>query len=188
MEVNLTEIADKVKTGAQELLQVAKLEPGDIFVLGCSTSEIQGDRIGKNSNLKIGQAVIRTLLSVLKPLKIQLAVQGCEHLNRALVVEKQVAKQHDLEVVTVYPALHAGGAAQVAAFEYFDDPVEVEHIVAQAGMDIGDTSIGMHIKFVQIPVRTSVKEIGAAHTTYLRSRPKLIGGQRAKYQWEDPAK
>lgn len=188
LEVRLDELEKKVITGASELLQAAQLEAGDIFVLGCSTSEIQGDRIGKNSNLEIGQTVIKALLSLLKPQQIQLAVQGCEHLNRALVVEKKVAKANNLEIVSVYPALHAGGAAQVAAFEYFEEPVEVEHIIAQAGMDIGDTSIGMQVKFVQIPVRTSIKEIGAAHTTYLRSRPKLIGGQRAKYQWEDPAK
>ena len=99
------------------------------------------------------------------------------------MVEKAVAKENQLEIVTVYPSLHAGGAGQIAAFEQFTDPVEVEHITAKAGMDIGDTSIGMHVKFVQIPVRTSVKEVGAAHTTYLRSRPKLIGGKRAKYEW-----
>ena len=113
-----------------------------------------------------------------------MAVQGCEHLNRALVVERSVAKARHFEQVTVFPSLHAGGAGQIAAFEKFKDPVEVEHITAEAGMDIGDTSIGMHVKFVQVPVRTSVKQIGLAHTTYLRYRPKLIGGARAKYTWD----
>ncbi|KRM95833.1 YwlG protein [Liquorilactobacillus aquaticus DSM 21051] len=186
MVEDLNDIATHVKQGLTELLKVADLDPEDIVVLGCSTSEIQGEKIGKNSNLAIGRTVIKTALSVLKPLKLHLAVQGCEHLNRALIIERTVAKQHGFEQVTVYPSLHAGGAAQVAAFEAFDKPVEIEHVIAQAGMDIGDTSIGMHVKFVQIPVRTSIKEIGGAHTTFLRSRPKLIGGQRAQYEWHAP--
>jgi len=184
MTLSLEEIKRQVQTGLKELLATANLQAGDTFVLGCSTSEIQGEHIGKDSNIEIGRTVIAALLEILKPLEINLAVQGCEHLNRALVVEKSLAKKQQLEIVTVYPSLHAGGAAQIAAFEQFLEPVEVEHITAQAGMDIGDTSIGMHVKFVQIPVRTSIKEVGAAHTTYLRSRPKLIGGQRAKYQWD----
>ncbi|MFT8461082.1 TIGR01440 family protein [Liquorilactobacillus ghanensis] len=186
MNIDLNLLAAQVKEGAIELLNAAQLDAGDLFVLGCSTSEIQGDHIGKNSNLAIGRTIIKTLLPLLKEQQLHLAVQGCEHLNRALVVEKEVAKAAGFEIVTVFPSLHAGGATQMAAFENFEHPVEVEHIVAQAGMDIGDTSIGMHVKFVQIPVRTSIKEIGAAHVTYLRSRPKLIGGQRAQYEWKAP--
>ncbi|MCP0887755.1 TIGR01440 family protein [Ligilactobacillus sp. WILCCON 0076] len=184
MTLTLEKIEQQTNSGLNELLSQTTLEPDSLFVLGCSTSEIQGEHIGKHSNIDIGRTVIQTILKTLAPLKINLAVQGCEHLNRALVVEKKVAQKLNLEVVSVYPSLHAGGAAQVAAFEQFENPVEVEHIVAQAGMDIGDTSIGMHVKYVQIPVRTSIKEIGAAHTTFLRSRPKLIGGQRAKYSWD----
>ena len=165
MTLDLEKIKNQVQTGLKELLAQANLEAGDIFVLGCSTSEIQGEHIGKDSNIEVGRTVIAALLEILRPLQINLAVQGCEHLNRALVVEKAVAKENQLEIVTVYPSLHAGGAGQIAAFEQFTDPVEVEHITAKAGMDIGDTSIGMHVKFVQIPVRTSIKEVGAAHTT-----------------------
>lgn len=174
----------EVHTGLTELLKEAKLEKGDLFVVGLSTSEVQGQHIGKDSDIEIGRAIIKEIISVLRPLSIHLAVQGCEHLNRALVVERDVAKKFGLEIVTVYPQIHAGGAGQIAAFENFEDPVEVEHLQAKAGMDIGDTSIGMQVKFVQIPVRTSVKEVGKAHTTYLRSRPKLIGGARAKYTWD----
>ncbi len=174
----------EVHTGLTELLKEAKLEKGDLFVVGLSTSEVQGQHIGKDSDIEIGRAIIKEIISVLRPLGIHLAVQGCEHLNRALVVERDVAKKFGLEIVTVYPQIHAGGAGQIAAFENFEDPVEVEHLQAKAGMDIGDTSIGMQVKFVQIPVRTSVKEVGKAHTTYLRSRPKLIGGARAKYTWD----
>ncbi len=174
----------EVHTGLTELLKEAKLENGDLFVVGLSTSEVQGQHIGKDSDIEIGRTIIKEIISVLRPLGIHLAVQGCEHLNRALVVERDVAKKFGLEIVTVYPQIHAGGAGQIAAFENFEDPVEVEHLQAKAGMDIGDTSIGMQVKFVQIPVRTSVKEVGKAHTTYLRSRPKLIGGARAKYTWD----
>ncbi|MFS1014447.1 TIGR01440 family protein, partial [Enterococcus casseliflavus] len=109
------------------------------------------------------------------------AVQGCEHLNRALVVERELAIQKDLEIVNVLPSLHAGGSGQLAAFKYMKDPVEVEFITAQAGVDIGDTAIGMHIKHVQVPVRPILREIGKAHVTALASRPKLIGGARAAY-------
>lgn len=184
-ENDLNKIAQQIKTSMTEFLAQTTLEPNDIFVLGCSTSEIQGQQIGKHSNLEIGRTVVKTLRSILDPLGVHLAVQGCEHLNRALVIEKRVAKDHDLEIVTVVPTLHAGGAAQVAAFEQFNEPVEVEHLVAKAGMDIGDTAIGMHVRFVQIPVRTSITEIGEAHVTFLNSRPKLIGGERARYRLED---
>ena len=184
-DTTLEKIASQLKQGMTEFLAQTDLTKNDLFVLGCSTSEVQGKKIGKYSNLEIGRIIVKTLREILDPLGVHLAVQGCEHLNRALVVEKQVALDHDLEIVSVVPSLHAGGAAQVAAFEQFKEPVEVEHVVAKAGIDIGDTAIGMHVKFVQIPVRTSVKEIGDAHVTYLSSRPKLIGGERAIYKFEN---
>ncbi|MBF8808038.1 MAG: TIGR01440 family protein [Enterococcus lacertideformus] len=174
LKQELTEIVNDVLT--QE-----HLESGDLFVLGCSTSEIVGGHIGKNSSAEVGQWVVKTLREILDPLGISLAVQGCEHLNRALVVEHCVAKSKQFEIVSVVPALHAGGACSVAAFEQFDAPVEVEHVVAQAGIDIGDTSIGMHIKHVQVPVRPKNQTLGNAHVTALRSRPKYIGGSRATY-------
>lgn len=182
---DLTTIALQTRQAVNELLEQTSLKVGDIFVLGCSSSEILGQKIGKHSNLEIGQTIIQTLREILQPKGIFLAVQGCEHLNRALVVERSCASKYNLEIVSVCPSLDAGGAAQVAAFQQFNDPVEVEHIVANAGMDIGDTCIGMHIKFVQIPVRTSIQTIGQAHTTYLSSRPKLIGGPRAKYTFDN---
>lgn len=184
MKLDLAEISKQTKQGLTELLDQANLKKGDLFVLGMSTSEIQGRHIGKHPSLNIAHTVVNTIVHELRPLGIHLAVQGCEHLNRALVVERSVAESKGFEIVTVFPQVHAGGSGQIAAFQAFHDPVEVEHIVAQAGMDIGDTSIGMHVKFVQIPVRTSITEIGDAHTTYLRTRPKLIGGARAKYEWD----
>lgn len=181
MEIYTEEISRLVSKAAEDLLAAANLEKGDILVLGCSSSEICGGRIGKASNEEVGQVVVKTLLDLLNPLGIYLAVQGCEHINRALVIEKAAAKQYGFETVTVIPALHAGGACAVAAYQMAQDPVVIEHVTAKAGIDIGDTFIGMHVKHVQIPVRLPVKEIGGAHVTYLRSRPKLIGGERAKY-------
>ncbi|MDE7039992.1 MAG: TIGR01440 family protein [Limosilactobacillus sp.] len=182
--INLDKIKEQTATGLTELLDQAQLEKDDLVVLGLSTSEVHGGIIGKDSNIEIARAIVSTVVNILRKHHLHLAVQGCEHLNRALVVERSVAKEHGFEQVTVFPSLHAGGAGQIAAFESFSDPIEVEHITAEAGMDIGDTSIGMHVKFVQVPVRTSIKQVGLAHTTYLRNRPKLIGGARAKYEWD----
>lgn len=182
--INLDKIKEQTATGLTELLDQAQLEKDDLVVLGLSTSEVHGGMIGKDSNIEIARAIVSTVVNILRKHQLHLAVQGCEHLNRALVVERSVAKKRGFEQVTVFPSLHAGGAGQIAAFENFNDPIEVEHITAEAGMDIGDTSIGMHVKFVQVPVRTSIKQIGLAHTTYLRNRPKLIGGARTKYEWD----
>ncbi|MEQ3445338.1 TIGR01440 family protein [Enterococcus cecorum] len=176
------QLIHELTTITHEVLAKAQLKAGDIFVLGCSTSEIAGGVIGKNSSQEIGEWVVETLLAILSEQQIFLAVQGCEHLNRALVVERAAQERYNLEEVAVVPQLHAGGACSVAAFRYFNEPVEVEHLVAKAGIDLGDTSIGMHIKHVQVPIRPSIRELGGAHVTALYSRPKYIGGPRAKYE------
>lgn len=170
-----------LQTIVNEVITTANVKENELFVLGCSTSEVVGGLIGKNSSQETGQLIVQAVLAVLKPKGIRLAVQGCEHLNRALVVERSTAERYQLDEVAVVPALHAGGACSVAAFQLFDDPVEVEHIVAKAGIDIGDTAIGMHIKHVQIPIRPSIQTLGGAHVTALGSRPKYIGGPRAMY-------
>ncbi|EGP5041679.1 TIGR01440 family protein [Enterococcus faecium] len=181
MKLSEKELKDQLTEIVNDILAEAHLKKGDLFVLGCSTSEVVGGHIGKNSSAEVGQWIIRTLKELLDPKEIALAVQGCEHLNRALVVERTVAEAKNFEIVSVVPALHAGGACSVAAFDQFNDPVEVEHVVGQVGIDIGDTSIGMHIKHVQVPVRPRLKTLGQAHVTALRSRPKYIGGPRANY-------
>ena len=181
MKLSEKELKDQLTEIVNDILAEAHLKKGDLFVLGCSTSEVVGGHIGKNSSAEVGQWIIRTLKELLDPKEIALAVQGCEHLNRALVVERTVAEAKNFEIVSVVPALHAGGACSVAAFDQFNDPVEVEHVVGQAGIDIGDTSIGMHIKHVQVPVRPRLKTLGQAHVTALRSRPKYIGGPRANH-------
>lgn len=179
--MDLAKIGAETRQIVLDVLDKAALIEGDIFVLGLSSSEVVGGHIGQNSSLEVGQVIVKTILDILEEKGIFLAVQGCEHLNRALVVERALANKKDLEVVNVLPTLHAGGSGQLAAFQYMKNPVEVEFIVARAGLDIGDTSIGMHVKHVQIPIRPILKELGAAHVTALASRPKLIGGARAAY-------
>lgn len=183
--IDLENIKKTLTTAINEYFDQVTLPTNGLFVLGFSSSEVMGDWMGQNSNQEVGEVIINTLLPLLTQHHVNLAVQGCQHLNRALLVEREVADRRGYEIVSVVPQLHAGGAGQVAAYKAFKDPVEVEHIVAEGGMDIGDTQIGMHVKFVQIPVKTSVKEIGAAHTTFLTSRPKLIGGKRAIYSWPE---
>lgn len=181
IDVTIEQVRAEVRDVATELLDVAGLRSGELVVLGCSTSEIQGLHIGRHSSEHLGKVVVDALLPLLRERGLALAVQGCEHINRALVVERSVAEQRGFEIVTVVPALGAGGATALAAYQQAEDPVMVEHVLAAAGIDIGDTAIGMHVKFVQIPVRTTVGSVGRAHVTCLRSRPKLIGGERARY-------
>ncbi|MGK0551982.1 TIGR01440 family protein [Enterococcus faecalis] len=181
MEVTEQKIKEQVTTIAEEVIANGNVHKGDIFVLGCTTSEVVGGTIGKNSSVEVGQWIVSALKETLDSHGIFLAVQGCEHINRALAMERSVAQAKGFEIVSVVPQLHAGGSCSVAAFQLFEDPVEVEHITAQAGFDIGDTSIGMHVKHVQVPLRPSIKAIGAAHVTALYARPKYIGGPRAHY-------
>ena len=183
--MELEKLREDTRQLVEEVVEKSGLKSGDIFVLGLSTSEVAGERIGQASSLEIGEIIVSTMLEVLVSRQLYLAVQGCEHLNRALVVERELAEAKDLEIVSVLPSLHAGGAGQMAAFRYMKDPVEVEFIRAHAGIDIGDTAIGMHVRHVQVPIRSEKRELGAAHVTALASRPKLIGGARANYP-EDP--
>ena len=165
----------------EELLAVLDYPENSIFLMGCSSSEVLGKTIGKATNADIGEAVVTVVMKLIKGKKFALAVQCCEHLNRAIVLERNVAEKHGLEVVSVVPSRQAGGACSVAAFRLMEDPVVTEQVTAVAGIDIGDTFIGMHIKRVLVPVRLSAKEIGMAHVTAAKSRPRLIGGERAEY-------
>lgn len=186
--MDLTTLAQETRALIIEILEKSAVQAGQIFVLGLSSSEVLGGHIGQDSNIEIGETIVSTILAETEKRGIFLAVQGCEHLNRPLVVERELALQKDLEIVNVLPSLHAGGSGQLAAFKFMKDPVEVEFITAQAGLDIGDTAIGMHIKHVQVPIRPAKRELGGAHVTALASRPKLIGGARALYQTDDTCK
>ncbi|MDO5738372.1 MAG: TIGR01440 family protein [Eubacteriales bacterium] len=167
---------------AEELIRKSQVARGEVFVLGLSTSEVKGENIGTAGSMVIGRGIVSAVHEVCRKYGLFLAVQGCEHINRALVVERALLqKDHRLVEVTVQPSLKAGGAAATAAFETFIDPACVEHIHAKIGMDVGDTEIGMHVQHVQVPVRLNVWKIGVARVTALNSRPKLIGGERSIY-------
>jgi len=183
--LNLGEVKEQVRDAVKGLLEVAKLRPGQILVLGCSTSEIQGKRIGSTGNTDVAAAVLDGVHEALKGTGVQLAVQCCEHLNRALVVERDTQEKYNLTEVTVLPVPNAGGATAATALKRFSDPVLVESIQAHAGIDIGDTFIGMHLRPVAVPVRLPIRSIGDAHLTAARTRPKLIGGKRAIYAWDE---
>lgn len=165
-----------------ELLDAAKLLPGDIFVVGCSSSEIVGHKIGTDSNEEVAAAVFEGIYPQLKERGIFLAVQCCEHLNRAIILEEEAAEAYGFDPVNVVPHKKAGGSFATKAYHEMEAAVAVEEIhCAKAGMDIGDTLIGMHMAKVCVPVRVSVKEIGKAHLVCARTRPKFIGGSRALY-------
>lgn len=181
MHHNLPQVTEQTCQAFQELLSQAKLEPGHILVIGCSTSEVRGKKIGASSSLQVAQAILAGVLPYVREHQLFLAVQGCEHINRALAVEKACARENNLEIVSVVPHLGAGGGMVTAAFQAMDDPVMVESIRAHAGMDIGDTFIGMHLKRVVVPVRSTILRIGEAHLTMARTRPMLVGGERARY-------
>ncbi|MDO4617587.1 MAG: TIGR01440 family protein [Lachnospiraceae bacterium] len=166
---------------AVELLKIAKVEPGDLLIVGCSTSEVAGSMIGSASRPELAEDVFMGIWTAAKEAGVYLAAQCCEHLNRAVIIEKELARKRGLDIVNVIPQPKAGGSFATKAYEHFHQPVAVEHIKAEAGMDVGDTLIGMHMKEVAVPVRLSVDRIGEAHLVCARTRPKYIGGERAHY-------
>ncbi len=176
-------IRNQSAAAAQEVCEAAGLKEGDLFVVGCSSSEVIGDRIGSNSSLETAEAVFEGIYEVLNRRGIYLAAQCCEHLNRALIVERGACEKFGLEEVNVIPQPKAGGSFGTTAYRRFKDPVAVEslHQKASAGMDVGCTLIGMHIKPVVVPLRISVPRIGEAVLVCARRRPKFVGGQRAVY-------
>ena len=175
------EITGQARQAVTELLERARLEPGDIFVVGCSSSEVGGHRIGSDSSPEVAQAILDGIYPILKEKGIYLAAQCCEHLNRAIVLEKEAARAYGLAPVNVVPQPKAGGSFATAAYKAFSHPVMVEHVKAAAGIDIGGTLIGMHLREVAVPTRLSIKQIGEANIICARTRPKFIGGQRAHY-------
>jgi uncharacterized protein (TIGR01440 family) len=183
--LDLAAVRAEVIQAVTGLLEVARLKPGQILVLGCSTSEVQGKRIGSAGNTDVAAAVLDGVEEALKGTGVRLAVQCCEHLNRCLVVERDTQEKYNLSEVTVLPVPHAGGATAATAMERFRDPAVVESIQAHAGLDIGDTLIGMHLRPVAVPVRLAVRSVGEAHLTLARTRPKLVGGKRAVYAWDE---
>ena len=176
------QLAAQARSAMTELCDIAKIQPGQIVVVGCSTSEIVGAKIGTDSNVEVAEVVFQALYDVLNERGDYMAAQCCEHLNRAIIVER--AAVPNAEIVNVVPQPKAGGSMATTAYRRFHDPVAVEEIRADAGLDIGGTLIGMHLKRVAVPVRLSTKQIGEARLLAARTRPKFIGGVRAIYNQE----
>lgn len=177
----LNQIREEAAQAVRELLETAKLDKGDILVVGCSSSEIGGGRIGQASSLELAEAAWAGIYEVAQEAGIYVAAQCCEHLNRAIIIEKAAAREYRIPLVNVVPQPKAGGSFATTAYKNFKEPVAVEHIQAQAGIDIGDTLIGMHLQEVAVPVRIATKKIGEAHVVCARTRYKFIGGERAHY-------
>ncbi len=183
--MELNELTAQARLAAEELLAAAHLEAGDIFVVGCSSSEITGGRIGHHSSMEAAAAVLAGVLPPLREQGIYLAAQCCEHLNRAIVLERAAAKAYGYQIVAAVPQPHAGGSWATNCWQTFTDPVLVEEVRAAAGMDIGGTLIGMHLRRVAVPVRLSIDHIGQAILLCARTRPPFIGGARAVYSQEE---
>ena len=178
----LEQITMEAADAVREILEAAPLKAGSLFVVGCSSSEMVGGRIGKNSSYETAKAAFDGIYPVLCEHGIHLAAQCCEHLNRALILEKEAAEAFGYEPVMVVPQPKAGGSFATVTYRSLRQPVAVEHIRAQAGMDIGGTMIGMHLKDVAVPLRISKKQIGQAILLCAYTRPKYIGGPRAQYE------
>lgn len=184
-EISDKALLESIKRDAKEavsaLCDAAKLQKDDLFIVGCSSSEVLGEKIGTNSSLDVADAIFEGIYGVLKEKGVFMAVQCCEHLNRAVILEKKAAVKLGYPVVNVLPQPKAGGSLGTLAFEWLPDAVAVEKVCADAGIDIGLTMIGMHLKEVAVPVRLPIRKIGNATIVCARTRPKFIGGIRAKY-------
>ena len=177
----LDDIRRQTRSAILQLLEIARPRPQDIVVVGCSSSEVAGRRIGSTSSPEIAGAIFEGLYPVLQERELFLAAQCCEHLNRALIVERAAAERYRLEIVNAVPQPKAGGSFAAAAYAAFADPVAVEEVRAVCGMDIGGTLIGMHLARVAVPVRLDSGRIGEASLICARTRPKFLGGARPQY-------
>lgn len=177
-------LTEQARTAMTELITIAKPKPFDIVVVGCSSSEAAGHKIGTDSSEEVAAAIFAGIYPVLQEHDLYLAAQCCEHLNRALIIERAAAEKYHLEPVNVMPQPKAGGSFATTAYRTFTAPVAVEEVQAVCGLDIGGTLIGMHLKKVAVPVRLSIDKIGEAHILCARTRPKFIGGCRAVYNQE----
>ena len=181
--LDLSSLEEESYLLCKEFIEKAKLKKGQIFVVGCSTSEVLGEKIGTASSYSTAEALFRGISRAAKEAELYLCTQCCEHLNRAVITEREAALVHGLMPyqVNVIPKEKAGGSFSTVAYESFQAPIALEKVRADGGMDIGDTFIGMHLKEVAVPLRLSKKTLGSAHITAARVRPKFVGGSRAVY-------
>ncbi len=180
----MDKIRKETELAIKEFFEKTNLKRGDILVIGCSSSEILGENIGSHSSLETAEAVFEIIYKECNCHGVYLAAQCCEHLNRAIIVERECAEKYSLEEVNVIPQPKAGGSFASSAYRAFKKPAAVEQIRAHAGIDIGDTLIGMHMRPVAVPLRLSVKKIGCANLVCARTRSKFVGGSRAVYNEE----
>ncbi len=178
----MQDIFNQAQLAAKELVEKAELKSGDVVVIGCSTSEVIGERIGTSGTVEVAQQIFDGLDSVFAEKGIYIAAQCCEHLNRAIIIESEKADKLGLEKVCVVPHPRAGGSFATAAWHTMKNPAAVEEIRADAGIDIGFTLIGMHLKRVAVPLRLENNVIGKAKLNAAKTRAKYIGGERAKYE------
>ncbi len=178
----MQDIFNQAQLAAKELVEKAELKSGDVVVIGCSTSEVIGERIGTSGTVEVAQQIFDGLNSVFSEKGIYIAAQCCEHLNRAIIIESEKAEKLGLEKVCVVPHPRAGGSFATAAWHTMKNPAAVEEIRADAGIDIGFTLIGMHLKRVAVPLRLKNNVIGEAKLNAAKTRAKYIGGERAKYE------
>lgn len=178
----MDKIFSQAQAAANELIEKSGIKKGDIVVIGCSTSEVIGEKIGTSGTVEVAQQIFEGLNSVFGEKGIYIAAQCCEHLNRAIIIEEEKADELRLEKACVVPHPHAGGSFATAAYHTMKSPVALEEIKADAGIDIGTTLIGMHLKRVAVPLRLENNTIGEAKLSAARTRPKYIGGERAKYE------
>ncbi|WP_414047209.1 TIGR01440 family protein [Macrococcus equi] len=172
---------DNINTLLDELVAIDFFKPDTLCVIGCSTSEVIGERIGTHSSDEVAQIFFEAFDRIHEQTGVDFCFQGCEHINRAITMERRVQQRYGFDIVSVVPVKGAGGSMSSTAYQKFENPVVVEHVQCDCGIDIGQTLIGMHIKHVQIPVRVSTKHIGKAVVTIATHRPKLIGGPRSHY-------
>lgn len=182
MEQLLAQIRTDMNALVNEWANNGLLKKDDVFVIGCSTSEVAGKTIGTSGSEEIAAILFNELKTLREQTGVHLAFQCCEHLNRALVVERETMEKFNYEQVSVIPVREAGGAMTAYAYNHFDEAVVVEDIEADAGIDIGDTLIGMHLRKVAVPVRLTQNTVGSARIIGAHTRPKLIGGARARYK------
>ena len=178
----MQDIFNRSQLAAKELVEKAELKSGDVVVIGCSTSEVIGERIGTSGTVEVAQQIFDGLNSVFSEKGIYIAAQCCEHLNRAIIIESEKADKLGLEKVCVVPHPRAGGSFATVAWHTMKNPAAVEEIKADAGIDIGFTLIGMHLKRVAVPLRLENNVIGEAKLNAAKTRAKYIGGERAKYE------
>lgn len=171
----LTTLLDELKTQSF-------FKKDEICVIGCSTSEVIGEKIGSVGSMEVAETIFNELKRIKRETGVSFAFQGCEHINRAITIEREDYNPFTMEEVTVVPDVHAGGSLATYAYQHMNDPIVIEYIKVPKGIDIGQTLIGMHINHVCVPLRTSVKKVGEAIVTIATSRPKKIGGERAKYE------